>query len=121
AGYMDAMLHTASGRRCRQWSPHKKKWEVMDIYQAFVASDIPRLEGYSLVRQVKSGSTQTYAVGNDKEQTVLTWSQNEARYVKTGFSLPPGAILSNLQQDSGLRLIDLDGDGYCDVVFYYEK
>jgi putative membrane-bound dehydrogenase-like protein len=57
-------------------------------------------------------------VGNDTQSAVLAWSPEEGTWKKLAYALPPGAsIVDALGQDNGLRFVDLNDDGYDDVVF----
>ena len=57
--------------------------------------------------------------GLTEENGVYRWSEGGSSWEKLPFGLPPGAWTIGLQQlDSGLRFLDLDGDGIAnDLVF----
>jgi putative membrane-bound dehydrogenase-like protein len=57
-------------------------------------------------------------VGNEQQQAIFTWSTEKKAWEKLPFTLPPGTSLVNAAgKDSGLRFVDLDEDGYEDVLF----
>jgi putative membrane-bound dehydrogenase-like protein len=61
-------------------------------------------------------------VGNDKEQAVFAWSDEDKRWMKLPFTLPEGATLvSAAGKDNGVRFVDLDEDGHDDVIVSNEE
>jgi len=57
-------------------------------------------------------------VANESQQAVFSWDPMQRRWTKLPFALPAGASVVDSQgRDAGLRLIDIDGDGYDDVLF----
>src|SRR5262249_22082941 len=60
-------------------------------------------------------------VSNDTQQAVFAWSDTEKRWTKLPFTLPEGTALVNAtSKDNGLRFVDLDEDGYDDIIFSNE-
>jgi putative membrane-bound dehydrogenase-like protein len=62
---------------------------------------------------------QLITIPNAAQDTIPNAAQEWETKLK--FALPPGVKLGNPSSDSGLRFIDLDGDGFDDVVFSNEK
>ncbi|MHC4404041.1 MAG: FG-GAP-like repeat-containing protein [Planctomycetota bacterium] len=61
-------------------------------------------------------------VGNDQQQGVFRWSNDRCRWLRLPFSLPEGtAVVDARGRDAGLRFVDLDEDGFDDVVFSNAK
>src|SRR5262249_52646201 len=61
-------------------------------------------------------------VGNESQNAVFGWNEAEQCWKKLGFSLPPGTAIVNANGvDNGLRFVDVNGDGYDDVLFSNEK
>jgi len=57
-------------------------------------------------------------VGNESQSGVFTWNSARKRWVQAAFGLPAEtAIVDELGRDAGLRFLDVDGDGYLDVLF----
>jgi putative membrane-bound dehydrogenase-like protein len=100
------------------------------------------LGGHPL-RDPKTGAASgIHYLGEEREKTIVLGSMVAALAEKAGkqvvwqlkksptdkspwmplpFSLPAGAQLPTAEHDSGLRFVDLDGDGYDDIVFSNEK
>ncbi|HKB34888.1 MAG TPA: polysaccharide deacetylase family protein, partial [Gemmataceae bacterium] len=56
------------------------------------------------------------------EQVIFAWSAKEKRWIQLPFTLPPGVYLFNADgKDNGVRFVDLNEDGFDDIVFSYEK
>ena len=61
-------------------------------------------------------------VGNESQNAIFKWSDAESTWKKLNFALPAGtSIVDASGQDSGLRFVDLNGDGYDDIVFSNES
>ena len=61
-------------------------------------------------------------VGNEKQNAVFSWSSEEKKWNKLPFALPKGAAIGDAAgHDLGLRFVDINGDGYEDVIWSNEK
>lgn len=61
-------------------------------------------------------------VGNDSQNAAFKWSEQEKSWKKLPYALPKGAsIVDSLGRDNGLRFVDLNGDGFDDIVFSNES
>ena len=61
-------------------------------------------------------------VGNELQSAVFTWSAADQSWKQAPFSLPAGAnIVDSSGKDAGLRFVDLNQDGYADVLFSNER
>ncbi len=61
-------------------------------------------------------------VGNESQNAVFAWSDQEKQWKPLSFGLPPGtSIVDGLGRDIGLRFVDVNKDGFEDVVFSNEK
>lgn len=61
-------------------------------------------------------------VGNETENAVFRWSKEEQLWEPLDFALPAKARLVDAQgRDAGLRFVDLNRDGFDDVLFSNEK
>ncbi len=57
-------------------------------------------------------------VGNEAQSAAFAWSAEEKRWQRLPYSLPPGTALVDAEgRDAGLRFVDLNGDGFDDVIF----
>jgi putative membrane-bound dehydrogenase-like protein len=60
-------------------------------------------------------------VSNDEQQAIFTWFREKESWVKLPFTLPPRAkIVDHDGRDAGLRFVDVDDDGFEDVLFSNE-
>jgi putative membrane-bound dehydrogenase-like protein len=61
-------------------------------------------------------------VSNDHQQAIFQWSPTEKAWQKLPFTLPGGLSLVDAKgRDNGVRFVDLDEDGFPDVLFSNEK
>jgi hypothetical protein len=57
-------------------------------------------------------------VGNETERAVFAWSREKHTWSRLAITLPPGTTIVSAQgQDAGLRFVDVDENGFADVVF----
>jgi len=57
-------------------------------------------------------------VGNETQNAVFGWSDVQKSWKKLPYSLPRGTSIVDAQgRDNGLRFVDVNGDGYADVLF----
>jgi len=61
-------------------------------------------------------------VGNPTENAIFTWIESEKTWKKLPYALPKNTrIVDEEGRDAGLRFVDVNGDGYDDVLVYNEK
>jgi len=61
-------------------------------------------------------------VSNEKQRGVFAWSEAEKSWKKLPFALPRGvSIVDERGRDNGLRFVDINDDGFDDVIFSNEK
>lgn len=71
-------------------------------------------------RDVDKDGVSEVIVGNPSQNAVYRWKDGAWRSL--GFALPRGtSIVDGQGEDNGLRLVDLNSDGYSDVVFSNEE
>lgn len=57
-------------------------------------------------------------VSNDKQNAVLGWSESEHTWKRLSYALPENTSIVDAEgQDAGLRFVDLNADGFDDVLF----
>jgi len=110
----------------RWWKLENGKWGwKSDTYNPEPATTFGPFEGYTLpgkahIRGEIALIGKRIKAGNDPDYAVFHYKKG-SRYVKAGWSLPPGARLTEKDADYGLRFIDIDEDGNDDIVFSNEK
>lgn len=61
-------------------------------------------------------------VSNDKQNALFAWSDTERAWKKLPYALPPGIALVNERgEDNGLRFVDLNADGFDDLLLSNER
>src|SRR5439155_2772681 len=61
-------------------------------------------------------------IGNEKQNAVFGWSPKEKMWKELPFSLPEGTMIVDAGgADAGLRFVDVNDDGFPDVIFSNEK
>jgi hypothetical protein len=77
--------------------------------------------GVRLRDVLHSGAVQVI-VGNPDQDALFAWSPAEKAWKQAAFALPAGTtIVDSEGNDAGLRFVDINNDGYDDVVFSNEK
>ena len=90
---------------------------LLNGLEGILTSDHGRDRGVRL-HDLDNDGTCELIVGNETQQAVFSWDQREKRWTKAPFTLPAGTAFVDAQgRDVGLRLIDIDGDGFDDVLF----
>ena len=57
-------------------------------------------------------------VSNPKQNAIFQWDSSEKRWKKLPYSFPAGTMIVDAEgHDAGLRFVDVNGDGYDDVLF----
>ncbi len=61
-------------------------------------------------------------VSNPSQQAIYTWSQADSRWKRLPWSLPQDSSIVDVNgRDAGMRFVDINEDGYGDVLFSNEK
>jgi putative membrane-bound dehydrogenase-like protein len=61
-------------------------------------------------------------VANESQKAVFSWSDATRSWKRMPYSLPANTSLVNAQgRDNGLRFVDVNGDGFADILFSNEK
>ena len=61
-------------------------------------------------------------VGNPTQNTIFTWSESGKAWKKLPYALPKNTRIVDAEwRDAGLRFVDVNGDGYDDVLFSNDK
>ncbi len=60
-------------------------------------------------------------VGNESQNAVLSWNEAEKKWKKLDYALPKGAAIVDAEgRDNGVRFVDVNQDGFEDVIFSNE-
>ena len=69
------------------------------------------------LRDLNRDGTSELIVGNESQNAVFDWSGTDHRWKRTSYNLPEGSsIVDAAGHDSGLRFVDVNEDGYDDVL-----
>src|SRR3989440_8910881 len=61
-------------------------------------------------------------VGNESQNAAFSWSEEEQSWKPLAYALPPKTAIVDAQgHDNGLRFVDLNDDGYDDLIYSNEK
>jgi putative membrane-bound dehydrogenase-like protein len=74
------------------------------------------------LRDIEHEGVCNLIVGNESENAVFAWSEQERRWKQLPWSLPlQTSIVDAEGNDNGLRFVDINGDGFDDVIFSNAK
>lgn len=80
------------------------------------------LDGGVRLRDLDADGRCELIMGRSASQGVFRWSSEENRWQQTSTTLPPDtAIVDDQGRDAGLRFVDVDEDGYDDIIFSDER
>jgi putative membrane-bound dehydrogenase-like protein len=61
-------------------------------------------------------------VGNESQNAIFSWADQENAWKPLSYKLPPNtSIVDSEGRDNGLRFVDVNEDGYADILFSNEK
>jgi hypothetical protein len=125
-GYMDVGIGNEKIRRTRIWSPQKREWIAGEFPVEIVSVDAQgnrRDTGVRFGVLDKSGRA-SLLVRNEK--TAGLWHFDGSRWVPdpealAGLEADGQVMTCSAGRDRGVRLVDLDRDGICELVAANEK
>ena len=119
-GFMDVVVGNENVRQTRVWSPETGKWIVSDFPVAIVSKGDQgnRDAGVRFGVLQKSGNA-SFVVRND--QAAGVWHFDGSKWVEQrggmkGLELNGPVCTSRDGRDAGVRLLDLDRDGACELI-----
>ncbi|HZR21230.1 MAG TPA: PVC-type heme-binding CxxCH protein [Verrucomicrobiae bacterium] len=111
------------------WSFDGNDWQEVGNFfngltlrgQPVLTSEDGRDRGVRL-RDVDNDGECELVVGNESQNAVFKWSDSELVWKKLPLTLPEGTSIVNAAgRENGLRFVDLNDDGYADVLFSNER
>ncbi|MBN1853598.1 MAG: VCBS repeat-containing protein [Pirellulales bacterium] len=118
-GFMDVVIGNEKLRQTRLWSPEEKAWIVSDFPVELVTiGSAGRDAGVRFGLLDKSGGA-SLLVRNERVSGVWhfdgrSWQPDPEGLI--GLDLGGPVATSQLGRDRGVRLVDLDGDGLCELM-----
>ncbi len=74
------------------------------------------------LRDVNNDGRCELIVANENQNAILRWSSDDKTWKKLPYALPPGTSLVDSEgRDNGLRFVDINDDGFADVIFSNER
>ncbi len=125
-GYMDVVVGNERARQTRLWSPRKRQWIVSDFPVELVVVDS---SGNRLDAGVRFGVLQRNGMASmlvRNERVAGLWHFDGAQWKADPQGLAgleaDGPVATSLAgRDRGVRLVDLDADGICELVVGNER
>ncbi len=98
----------ASGTKSGAWHFDKDGWRETPA----LTRDLPAIERAQFRDFDGDGTCEVLS-----ENGIFAWNPEAKRWRPAEFELPPGCVLANAAgRDNGLRFIDLNGDGFDDII-----
>ncbi len=74
------------------------------------------------LRDVNNDGVCELIVANESQNAIFAWSEPEKKWKKLPYALPPETGIVDAEgRDNGLRFVDVNGDGFDDVIFSNQK
>lgn len=120
-GFMDVVIGNENVQQTRLWSPHKNEWITTDFPTSIVSVDPNgnRHDAGVHFGILQKNGHASVLVRN--EQTSGLWHLEGANWIAdpqglAGLELDSPILTCRNGQDQGVRLVDLDLDGICELV-----
>src|SRR5205085_11619553 len=104
------------------WSEDKTVLNGLKLEGQTVLTTRENIDRGVRLRDVDNDGRCELLVGNDTQNAVFGWAESEKTWKKLSYSLPSGASIVDAQGlDNGLRFVDVNEDGFPDVLFSNDK
>ncbi len=122
-GQVSGLLTSGAWRfQGESWAEHKSLLNGLKLDGHPVLTLREGMDGGVRLRDVDNDGRCELIVGNEAQNGVFSWSETAQSWKKLPYSLPLGASIVDAQgHDNGLRFVDVNEDGYQDVLFSNEK
>ena len=105
-----------------RWIEAKSLWTGLDLDGRAVFTSRNHAEGGVRLRDINQDGRCELVVGHPDQRAVFSWSPEEESWQQLPYALPAGtAIVDELGRDAGLRFVDINEDGFDDVIFSDER
>ncbi len=106
----------------KKWVEEKAWLNGLEEDGAPIYTSLDDLDRGVRLRDVDRDGVCEFIVGNESQRVVFAWSATNRRWQKAPWSLPPPASIVDAKgRDQGLRFIDINEDGFDDVIFSNEE
>ncbi|MBI4324376.1 MAG: VCBS repeat-containing protein [Chloroflexi bacterium] len=104
------------------WTEDKSLWQGLEISGQAVLGQWDGRDRGVRFRDVDNDGRCELLVANETHNVLFAWSPEDHAWKKLDYALPPGVALVDAQgRDRGLRFVDLNEDGFADIVFSNEE
>jgi putative membrane-bound dehydrogenase-like protein len=92
------------------------------VFTAIRKSDGQMIERGVRLRDLDGDGRCELIIGNESQNAIFSWSDEESAWKPLPYKLPPNtSIVDSEGHDNGLRFVDMNEDGYADILFSNEK
>jgi putative membrane-bound dehydrogenase-like protein len=92
------------------------------VFTAIAKSDGQIIDRGVRLRDLDGDGRCELIVGNESQNAIFSWSDEENTWKPLLYKLPPNTSIVNSEgRDNGLRFVDVNEDGYADILFSNEK
>ncbi|GIW81412.1 MAG: hypothetical protein KatS3mg105_3219 [Gemmatales bacterium] len=104
-----------------KWVEAKELLNGLQSDGHLIVSQIDSMDAGARLRDLDRDGTCEFIIGNPKQQAVFRWSPKKKTWQKLPFALPKGTTIVDAKgRDAGLRFVDVNEDGFDDVLFSNE-
>ena len=106
----------------KSWKENKISTLGLELNNQKLQTSINGQDNGVLLRDTNNDGICEIIVGNTKNQAVFMWNKIEQKWLPLNFSLPKNVIITREDgRDNGVRFVDINEDGFLDVIHSNEK